>query len=314
MEFIKQPLGYLLGWIYDFVGNYGLALILFTLAIKIVLLPLTLKQQKSMIKTQRIQPQILKLQEKYKNDKQLLSQETMKLYKEYNVSPMGGCLPMIVQLFILFALYAVIRQPIEYMLHYSSGEIKNVMNYYPVKSAPLTRGMEQIDIANRVYGDANYGHMGINFDFWKGFNLSAVPSFKEWPTLFVPALAGITTYFSSKVTTWMNKKPAAEKKEQKPQRILSPEQKKTPGTQNTEGTMKSMTIIMPIFTMWITYTLPMAMGFYWITSNVLAIVQTVALNGYYNKKFALELDEKYAQKAEKQSALHPDKKKRRYKQ
>ena len=79
MELIKVPIGYLLDWIYQFVGNYGGALILFTLAIKLILLPLGLKQQKSMTKMQKLQPQIAALQEKYKNDKNTLSQETMKL-------------------------------------------------------------------------------------------------------------------------------------------------------------------------------------------------------------------------------------------
>lgn len=311
MSFLQKPLGIFLGWIYSFVDNYGVALIIFTLAIKIILLPLTLKQQKSMIKTQRIQPEIAKLQEKYKNDKNLLSQETMKLYKEYDVSPLGGCLPMILQLFILFALYAVIRKPLTHMLGLSSDTIKALTENAKNAGIALTKGMEQIGVADFLYkkGDPN----GINLDFWKGFNLGDIPSFKVWGTLLVPALAGITTYLSSKVTTWMNPAGKQDKKEEKPQRILSPEQKKKPGSQNNEGMMKSMTWIMPIFTVWITYTLPMAMGIYWITSNILSVVQTVVMNGYYNKKFALELDEKYNQRAQKQAALHPDKKKRRNK-
>ncbi|MBQ4631119.1 MAG: YidC/Oxa1 family membrane protein insertase [Clostridia bacterium] len=309
MSFLRKPLGILLGWIYEFVGNYGLALILFTLAVKIILLPLTLKQQKSMIKTQRIQPEIAKLQEKYKNDKQLLSQETMKLYKEYNVSPMGGCLPMIVQLFILFALYAVIREPLTNMFNLSGAEIKGFKEAAVAAGEPLKKGMEQIGIAHYLNGAGS--EYGINFNFWGGFDLSVTPSLKEWTTWFVPALAGITTYLSSKVTTWMNKKPADKKEEQKPQRILSPEQKKTPGSQNNEGMMKSMTYIMPVFTVFLTFSFPMAMGFYWIASNVFSILQTVLLNGYYNKKFALELDAKHAQRVSKQSALHGDKKKRR---
>ena len=101
MELIKIAIGWLLGFIYELVNNYGVALILFTLVIKLILLPLGLKQQK--------------LQEKYKNDQQLLSQETMKLYKEYGVSPMGGCLPLLIQLPVLFALYRVLYRPLTYM-------------------------------------------------------------------------------------------------------------------------------------------------------------------------------------------------------
>ncbi len=102
-EIVKIPIGYLLGWIYYLIPNYGWALIVFTLVVKLLLLPLGLKQQKSMTKIQAIQPKLTALQEKYKNDQQRLSQETMKLYKDYGISPMGGCLPMLIQLPILFA-------------------------------------------------------------------------------------------------------------------------------------------------------------------------------------------------------------------
>ncbi|MBQ4527171.1 MAG: YidC/Oxa1 family membrane protein insertase [Clostridia bacterium] len=306
MSFLRKPLGILLGWIYGFVGNYGVALILFTLVTKIIILPLTLKQQKSMTRMQKIQPEIAKLQEKYKNDQQLLSQETMKLYKKYNVSPMGGCLPMILQLFILFALYAVIREPLTNMLNYSAAQIKELKQTIP---DTVTLGsMPEISLS--AYNWPQSGPI-INFEFWKGFNLSDMPSMDRWVTLLVPAIAGITTWLSSKVSTWMNKKTKSPAQPQKPQRILSTEQKKTPGSQNNEGMMKSMSIVMPVITIFITYSLPMAMGLYWIISNTLSIAQTVLLNGYYNKKFALELEVGEIKKNEKQAALHPDKKKRR---
>ena len=148
MDLIKVPIGYLLDWIYQIVGNYGGALILFTLAIKILLLPLGLKQQKSMTKMQKLQPQMTALQEKYKNDKNALSQETMKLYKEYGVSPMGGCLPLLIQLPILFALYRVIYAPLTYMCHMGAdaiAELAKGLNF------ELTGNiMEQIELAKKA--------------------------------------------------------------------------------------------------------------------------------------------------------------------
>ncbi len=305
MELIKVPIGYLLDWIYQFVGNYGSALILFTLAIKILLLPLGLKQQKSMTKMQKLQPQLTDLQEKYKNDKNALGQETMKLYKKYDVSPMGGCLPLLIQLPILFALYRVIYKPLTYMCHMGADAISTLAKDFNFE---LTGNMmEQINLAKLAEK--------INFEFLS-LDLSSVPSFDNWLTLIIPVLAGVTTYLSSKITQWVNKDDKSKKKDEpkKKERILSPEQKSTSQNANSaEGMTKSMSTIMPLFTVWITYTLPMAMGVYWVASNVFSIGQTVLLNGYYARKFSGELEFAKEEKAQKQAKLHGKRKNRRNK-
>lgn len=100
----------LLQFFYGFTGNYGVAIILLTVLVKLVLLPLTIKQTRSMIAMQKIQPEIKKLQEKYKDDKEKLSQEMMKFYKENKVNPLGGCLPLILQLPVFIALFEVLRK------------------------------------------------------------------------------------------------------------------------------------------------------------------------------------------------------------
>ena len=123
MKYIYMAFGYMLNLIYGFVENYGLSIILLTVLIKIILLPLTLKQQKSMTKTQKLQPKLQEVMEKYKYDKERQSQETMKLYKEYGVNPMGGCLPLLIQFPILIAFYQVIQKPVQYVLGYSAKEI-----------------------------------------------------------------------------------------------------------------------------------------------------------------------------------------------
>ena len=305
MELIKVPIGYLLDWIYQFAGNYGGAIILFTLAIKILLLPLGLKQQKSMTKMQKLQPQLAALQEKYKNDKNALGQETMKLYKKYDVSPMGGCLPLLIQLPILFALYRVIYEPLTYMCHMGQDAISNLAKDFNFE---LTGNMmEQINLAKLA--------KKVNFEFLN-LDLSAVPSFDNWATLIIPVLAGVTTYLSSKITQWINKNDNSKKKDepQKKERILSPDQKRTnQGAESAESMTKTMSTIMPLFTVWITYTLPMAMGVYWVASNVFSIGQTVLLNGYYARKFSGELEAANEKKAEKQARLHGKRKKGRNK-
>lgn len=114
MSFLAQPFGVLLKLIYDLIGNYGLSIIVFTIVTKLLLVPLTMKQMKSMKQMQEIQPKLKELQEKYKNDKEKLNIKTMELYKEQNVSPFGGCLPLLIQFPIIIGLFAVLREPVLY--------------------------------------------------------------------------------------------------------------------------------------------------------------------------------------------------------
>ena len=114
---IKVPFGYLLDWLYQFTTNYGLSLILFAIIIKLVLLPASIKSKKSTMKMSRISPRVQALQEKYAGDQQKQNEAIQALYKEEGVSMGGGCLWSFLPLFILFPLYAVVRQPITYMLH-----------------------------------------------------------------------------------------------------------------------------------------------------------------------------------------------------
>lgn len=302
---IKIPIGYILGWIYEFTGNYGVALILFTLAIKILLLPLGLKQQKSMTKMQKLQPKLKELQEKYKNDQNMLSQETMKLYKEYGASPMGGCLPLLIQLPILFGLYRVIYSPLTYMLH--MGSLDAIVKTYTelgcdFSAVNLSNHMAQIEVAQII--NQTLGETLVNFNFL-GLDLAKTPSFGSIATLVIPALAGITTYLTSKITVWMSSKKKEEetKEPKKPERILSPNQKTQSQGPDAQQMTNTMSVIMPLFTVWITYTLPMTLGVYWVASNVFSMIQTIVLNGYYSKKLEAEIDiiseEKAQRKAEK---------------
>ena len=111
-DIITVPLGFIINMIYRLVQNYGVAIIIFTIIVKLILLPLNIKSQKAMRKQQKIQPILAELQKKYANDKEKLQQEMMKLYKDNNVSMMGGCLPMLIQMPILIGLYNVIRSPL----------------------------------------------------------------------------------------------------------------------------------------------------------------------------------------------------------
>ena len=116
IDFFANILSYIINPIYNLVGNYGVAVILFTVIVKVLLVPLGVKQQKTMVKTKQIKPELDKIQSKYKNDKEKLNEETMKLYQKYDINPMGGCLPLLVQFPILLGLYRVIQHPINWIL------------------------------------------------------------------------------------------------------------------------------------------------------------------------------------------------------
>jgi YidC/Oxa1 family membrane protein insertase len=125
---ISKALGSLLFYIYTLVDNYAISIILFTVVVKLVLLPLTFNQIKQTKKMQKLQPEIKKLQEKYKNDKEKLNVKTMELYKEHKVNPVGGCLPMLIQLPILFGLFGALRKPEVYVFPNSPELLEKATN------------------------------------------------------------------------------------------------------------------------------------------------------------------------------------------
>ena len=257
MEFITKPLGEILSFIYSFTNSYGLSIVLFTIFIRILLLPFAIKQQKSMADMQKIQPLINKIKEKYKNDKEKFNQEMMKIYKEHNVNPAGGCLPLIIQLPIIFGLYRVIYQPLTYILKLDSEQIKKMAEDLGLHVR------EEISIAEKM------GNVNLEF---LGLNLASTPNIQK-PSLIwiIPILAVLTTYFSSKLTTAMTKNEG--NKEGK---------EKTDQQDNAAQMQGSMMKIFPIMTGFICFSLPAGVGLYWVVSNLLQMIQQVFLNKYFN--------------------------------
>jgi len=123
---LARPLGILLKMIYDIIGNYGLSIIVFTIVVKMLMVPLTIKQMKSMKQIQEIQPKLKELQEKYKNDKEKLNIKTMELYKEHKANPFGSCLPLLIQFPIIIGLFAALRNPGLYV--FGSPEVYESIN------------------------------------------------------------------------------------------------------------------------------------------------------------------------------------------
>lgn len=301
MSILYRAFGWLLNFIYSFVSNYGLSIILFTILTKVILFPLSLKQQKSMVKMQQVQPKLKEIQEKYKSDQQRQSEETMKLYKEHGVNPMGGCLPLLVQLPILLALYRVMYQPLTYMLGYGADKISELAQKFGI--AMDNARMAEIAVANA-------GKL-IDFSFF-GLDLSLNPSIMAPSLLWIiPITAALTTFLSSKVTTAMNK-TAKKEEDAKPKRVLSAEPSANKGnTDSTQSMTNSMNVMMPIMTLWITFTVPAALGLYWTMSNLISMVQQLVLNKIYGPKFKEEVDAKEMEKELIRKEKYKNKKKKK---
>ena len=291
---ITRPLGFIIETIYNFVQNYGLAIILFTVVVKLILLPLNIKSQKAMRKQQKIQPIITKLQEKYKNDQEKLQREMMKVYKDNNVSMMGGCLPMLIQMPILIGLYQVIQRPITFLAGVAEWTTKEyefvsairdkIATSFPdllgnlgsmnVESLVKT-GQIQISKWCTVLGEQldwtfNFNFLGLDISNSPSAALTKIMTgdFSDMSIILlilIPAFAVLTTWLSTKITQMQSGKPAATNE------------------QSTQM-MSSMNIMMPVMTGFFTFTLPSGMGLYWIISNVIQMVQQLALNYYFEKK------------------------------
>lgn len=262
-DIINVPLGYLFKGIYYIVGNnYGWALVLFTIVTKLLLTPLSIKQQKSTMKMQKIQPRLAEIQKKYQYDKDKLNQETLKLYQDNNISPMGGCLPLLIQFPVLIALYNIIRRPLTYIFQFSKTTLTALADALNKLGAQVNLSDEiGVAAAMKKYASELTGELSelpvVDFNFF-GLDLSSVPSFDRFMALdiiiIIPILAGVTTFLLSKLT------------------------QKTTGAQQTAdnpagGTMKMMNYIFPVMTFMFSVSLPAGLGFYWILSNLYQMVQ-----------------------------------------
>ncbi len=263
-----EPLAFIIRPIYDLIQNYGITLIVVTILIKLLTIPLTIMSQKNVSKTQLIQPELQKLQYKYRNDKNQLSIEMQKLYKKYDVNPMGGCLPLLVQMFILFGFIRVVYDPLTYILQFGKEEVNALMSLNKgVTSQVALCGMDNVIEAIREMGVTP-----INFDFF-GIDLTRNLKGNETDLLLwiFPVLAVAATFLSS----YISKKQMPESSNNQ--------------NEQAQSMSKTMMTIMPIMTAFFTYTMPVGMSLYWFISTVTQVVQQVIVTDVINKKVKNEM-------------------------
>ena len=264
-DFIANIFGYLLNFLYEILNNYGFAIIIFSILVKLLLLPLTIKQQKTMEKTTKMQGELQALQFKYKNDPEKLNKEMMDMYKRENMSPFSGCLSSIAQIILVLAVFYLVRSPLTYMKKIDT----NIISEYTNKLESQTNYPE-VEII-REFGNENE-EIYVNMEFF-GLDLSSVPTanMSDFKTLIIPGLYVISSIVSMKLTMNMQNKKKEKKDEESEKQTESAED-------IMQSTSKSMSYMMPVMAFSISLVAPLGLALYWLMSNVLMIIERVVFN------------------------------------
>lgn len=279
-NFFGGALGYLLWFFYQIVRNYGVAIILFTVVMKLLLFPFSIKQQISMAANSKIALKQKELQKKYAKDKEKLQAETQKLYEKEGINPASGCMTMALPLVVLMGLYYTVLYPLQNALHISSEAIAkatSLMTTLPGVGSMFNTQYVQIDIVK------NFANLRPFLTMFSGDEMAKLESFSHgfWflglNLLDTPCDGGrLETVFRSNLWIIPFLCLASSLASQYFMNKLQP------GMQQQQGCMKGMLYVFPLFTAWLACTMPAAIGFYWIISTVTGFLQTLILNIWYN--------------------------------
>ena len=319
-QIILSPFVWLLTVFYNLFGSYGLALIFFAIVVKLILFPFSLKGKRSMIQMNMLSDKMQKLQKQYGKDKERYNLEGQKLYEKEKVNPMSGCLWSFVPLLILLPLYAIIRQPLKYMMGVNSQDLLNaVANAVQWNSAALdmgwikeaadsfaNTGYNQLYLASLItpenlasvqaaVGEAGSKIFSINFDFLGLIDLSQTPQLKFWTIsggfglFLLPVISAASGFVFSLISMKTN----------------SVNQKSAQAANN--ATAKSMLIVSPLMSLWIGFAMPAALCVYWIANNLLSMLQEFLCGKLLKKDY----EKAAAQQAERERQEKEEEKERR---
>ena len=312
--YICVPFAWLVRLFYNLTNSYGVALILFTLVIKLIMLPFQMKSKKSMMRMSRVSGQMQELQKRYAKNQAKLQEEMQKLYEEEGVNPMSGCLWSLIPFPILIALYSIIRQPITHFMMLSKDVLQTVVQSAADAGVNLTN-IVMMDKAtgtpvlkDGLYQLASYGQINLvkavqemglstpegwfdmNYNFL-GLDLTATPweyvknftfTWAVIGVILIPILAGLSQFVFSKLTM------------------------KTQTQADAAGgaSMKSMMYMMPLFSVYIAFIMPAALGVYWIAQSVFSLIQEAILNKTFSAKLSEEEEARFqARQADRQRRM-----------
>ena len=300
---ITVPFGWLMGWLYQITGNYGIAMILFAVCVQMALLPITAKSKKSMMKMSRMQPQMQEIQRRYAGDQQKQAEAMQQLQREEGASLYGGCLWSFIPMFILFPLFTVIREPITYILGCGAemtAQIVEILQglapeafsgnayYAQVTAAQLIpQFADEIRAAIPAVEDAVLS--GINFDFM-GLNLGNIPNVKFWAwdayswanigLFLIPLLSAGTQVLQTKIMQKMNNSVVTD------QNGIQDEE--TAKNSQANQTTNSMMLMMPLMSLWIGFTVSAGLSVYWFVGGIVRTIQDIILTNRYRKIYDAE--------------------------
>ncbi len=311
-SFIGTPLGWIMYQINNFTHNYGITLIIFSVLLKLCMIPLGIKQQKGLIANARMQPKMKAIQKAYGNNKQRYSEELQKLYNEEKFSPMSSCLPMLIQFPILFGMLDVIYYPIKHMLRLPVETINKAIEIATtiLGEGGLNAYSKEISVLSAIQQNSAPFYEGLgaevadkilNFDFTMfGLSLFDQPTLTPegrpfgiyLALLMIPILSGLTSLLMSLIT-------------------------KQSTAATTDGQMagmnNSMMIMMPVMSVWISFVVPAGVGIYWLISNVCSSVQSYILNKVMNPAEEIakaKAEEEVMREAERQERIEQKKRAR----
>lgn len=282
-QFFANIFGYLLDIINQFVNNYGLAIILFTAIIKLIMLPLSIKQQRSMKKNVELQEKLKVIQFKYKNDPEKLNKETMDLYKQEKMSPFSGCFSAIIQFILLISIFYMVRFPLTYMEKVDKTQIDTYTQQIKDAGMDVSQAYSEIDIIREIDflrennpEDETLKNININMNFL-GLDLSKIPqqNLADWTVYIIPILYILSTFVSMRLTTSMQNA-------NKDKRELTDGENKETERNEMEDAMaqsnKMMSWMMPIMSVSISLVAPLGLALYWLVNNILMIGERLVLN------------------------------------
>ena len=312
-DIIQVPFGYLMGWLYQFTNNYGIALILFSIIVQLVMLPMTAKSKKSMMKMSRLQPRMQEIQRRYADDPQRQNAAIQAMYKEEGVSMGGGCLWSLVPMLIIIPLYTVVRQPLVYMLHESletANQIVDVLKtaapeafgsnayYNQITAAQLIPQYADVlkeaipTISDTVLNGVNFGFLGCNLGLIPPFNVFA-STFWTWPNVGLFLLA-LLSAGNQVVTMWINQKMNDSVVTNKD----GIQDKETAQNSQAAQTSKVMMYTMPLMMLWIGFTVPASLSLYWLIGGVVRTIEDVLLTKKYRTQYDAEDAERLKRRLE----------------
>ena len=281
MGFISEIFGYILNFLYEQFNNYGIAIIIFSVLLRIILIPITIKQQKSLKKNARLQKEMKEIQTKYKSNPEKLNQETIELYKREKMSPFSGCFSGILQIIIILSVFWLVSKPLTYMKKINPEIIEKYSQ--ELKEEGANSSYTEIAIINKKAAEDPEVYINMNF---LELDLSKVPtqSLDDFRVYIIPILYVISSVISIKITTKMNsdkkdkdtkdlKKAETEDKEKQPDEMEMMQQMNN-----------NMTYMMPIMSVMIAIIAPLGLALYWLISNVLMIVERLIIDRFINQK------------------------------